>query len=237
MAFNKKSRSDYQMKVNFGKIEKNVLLESNQTPEKIVKDYATGGWRKLLSGLTNLGIAAAYGVAAAGTVSSFGTPAWIWAGLAVIFFAVSGTFGLLIKSLLLGADNIVRRNPRMRNLFDLAKKDSESMDLIESLKKELDAKKPNKEKVKDLKRKLIHRFKALEKKQVSFNESLFIEISNVNENLFDGKEVTEKEANDEMKRKEEVKKQEKKEKANEARKIRIGNSKPVKGQTTIDEFL
>jgi len=225
------------MKVNFGKIEKNVLLESSQTPEKIVKDYATGGWRKVLSGLANVAIAAAYGVAIAGAATSIGTAAWMWAGIAVIFFAVSGTFGLLIKALLLGADNIVRRNPRMRNLFDLAKKDNETMKIVESLKKELEKKDPSKEKVRTIKKELIHKFKSLEKGQVSFNESLFIEIGNINENLFDGKEVTEKEANDEMKRKEEVKKQEKKEKANEARKIRIGNSKPVKGQTTIDEFL
>jgi hypothetical protein len=151
---------------------------------KPVKDYSNGKWRKILSGISNLAIASMYGVAAAGTVSSFGTPAWMWAGIAVIFFAVNGTFGLLIKSLLLGTDNVVRRNPRMERLLSVAKYDKKVIDLIDEMKKELDTGKARKTKIKELKVKLNERFRELE---VGINAD---RKESLKEDLFDDKPVS-----------------------------------------------
>jgi hypothetical protein len=143
------------------------LFNNKNKVEKIVKDYASGGWRRVLSGLANVPINTSYISAIVGSATALGAgmAAFMSIGWIYVLLAIAGTFGLLIKSLLLGVDNILRRDPRMKNLFVLSKKDTEAMGLIESLKKELDAEKPSRETVKDLKRKLIDRFKILEKQQ------------------------------------------------------------------------
>jgi hypothetical protein len=58
----------------------------------------------------------------------------------------------------------------MRNLFDLAKKDTKAKQLISLIKKEMDKKEPEKSTLKSLKKDLEKRLKELEKEQVSLEE-------------------------------------------------------------------
>jgi hypothetical protein len=80
--------------------------------------------------------------------------------------------------------------------------------------------------------------KKLERLKERLNESIInFDKDFLLENLFNKEPMTEKEVKEEQEHKENKQAAIKKEKAKEARKIKIAKSKPVKGQTTIDEFL
>jgi hypothetical protein len=154
---------------------KEYLQESNKKyeAEQVVKAYSSGGWRKALSVIADLGIAGTAGVYG---LAMFGL--YTWGGpitAAAISFGllnalIVGTYGEVIKALLLGADNLFRRNPKMEKLFNLAKKDAKATEIVESIKKEMDKEKPVKDTLKVLKKDLEKRLKELEKEQVSFKE-------------------------------------------------------------------
>jgi hypothetical protein len=152
------------MKIRFG----NELLEQKNEidiSKNAVKDYSNGKWRKILSAIGNAAIGAAYataGITAASVAATTGF--WLYAGQVILFFLIAGTYGLVIKALLLGTDNALRRNPKMKKLFSLAMSDSRSKDIINDIKKELDTGKADKEKIKYLKKELISRLKELEDK-------------------------------------------------------------------------
>jgi hypothetical protein len=151
------------------------LLESNKKyeAEQVVKAYSSGGWRKALSVIADLGIAGTagvYGLAMFG-LATWGGPITAGAiGLGLLTALMIGTYGEVIKALLLGADNLLRRNPKMEKLFNLAKKDAKATEIVESIKKEMDKEKPVKDTLKVLKKDLEKRLKELEKEQVSFKE-------------------------------------------------------------------
>lgn len=169
------------------------LQESNKKyeAEQVVKAYASGGWRKALSVIADLGIggiASMYGLAIFG-LATWGGPITAGSiGLGLLTALIIGAYGEVIKALLLGADNILRRNPRMRNLFDLAKKDNKSKKLIDSIKKEMDKEEPDKATLKSLKKELEKRLKLLEKEQIKLKEDAdmrYVMKANLTESLLE----------------------------------------------------
>jgi hypothetical protein len=142
--------------------------------EKIIKAYSEGGWRKALSLIADLGIAGTAGVFG---LAMFGLYTWggpITAaaiGFGLLHALLVGAYGEVIKALLLGADDILRKNPKSKRLFDLAMNDQEAKSIISKIKKELDKEKPNKEELKLLKTQLISKIKELENKKEVLEES------------------------------------------------------------------
>jgi hypothetical protein len=168
---------------------KEYLLESNKKyeAEQVVKAYASGGWRKALSVIADLGIA---GTAGLFGLAMFGLYTWggpITAsaiGFGLLHALLVGTYGEVIKALLLGADNVLRRNPKMTKLYAIAQKDQQASELINNIKKEMDKKEPEKSILKSLKKDLEKRLKELEKGHANLKEDATMKYV-LEGNLFD----------------------------------------------------
>jgi hypothetical protein len=174
--------------------------------EKIIKTYAEGGWRRALSLIADLGIAAVsslYGMAMFG-LYTWGGPLTLGAlGVGLLTFLIIGSYGELIKALLLGTDDILRKNPKMKKLFELAKEDKESSEIISDIKKEMDKEKPNESKLKEHKKQLEKRLKQLETKNKSLKESVlqhYLKEGNLFDNIRKKRKRIEKGSKERMKK-------------------------------------
>jgi tRNA uridine 5-carbamoylmethylation protein Kti12 len=150
--------------------------ESKKEAEKVIKAYSEGGWRKALSLIADIGItgiAGVYGLAMFGLATWGGPITLASIGVGLLTFLLIGTYGELIKALLLGTDDLVRKNPKMRKLFELANNDRDIKKTISKIKKELEESKPDKGEVKKLKKELESRIRELDraKRNVDLKES------------------------------------------------------------------